>query len=107
RRHVAAVFEKCGKDLPVSRNDWILFVEDVKANRSVVRVNHNLYGISDVVYVASHEIMMTRIRKTTRVSESIEHPVESSIVRHYDIGIAIVSKKGRDAVNYVGNSSID
>jgi hypothetical protein len=90
-RHLAFVFEKFGQHLPISVDDRIAPVEDVKCQRTVVGVNYRLDGIAQVVVtaeIAERSLISFAVRKILRRRVSI-NDIGIMVRICDDVGIAI------------------
>jgi hypothetical protein len=105
--HLVRILEEIRKDTPVGGDDRILIIEHVEASCSVVRIDHNLDAVANVIEGVAGDFVMTGIRKVRRLRESVDHPEQPAIIGDHDVRVSIVSQKRRDAVDDLTNVPVN
>ncbi len=90
-RHLIKVLEKSRINLLICGRDWIFLVYNVEICIAVVCVNHNLYGVSDIVCAAGVAVNRLRVRVVGTHGIGIHHPVKFPI-HGYHVRVGLVGK---------------
>ena len=83
-RHLLFIFKKSRIDTLVSQNNGIFWVENVKIDTAVKSVDHNFYGVTNIVQIRTVGGVRFRVRIPRRCREGINDPV-NPFGRHRDI----------------------
>ena len=104
-RHFVQVFEQIRVDLLKSLRDRISIVYDVIIRISVICIDHDLDGISDIV-CSGFIVVRFRIRIIGRMGVRIDDPVQFAVLRNH-IRVFIIAEIRHYFLHSFGNFPID
>ena len=102
-RHFIKALEKCRINLLECRRNRIFFVNNIEVGISIVGIDNNFYGVSDIIRASRISVNRFGVRIIGTRCVSIHHPVKLSIYRNH-IWICLIGKVRHnlsDSVDYI------